>query len=459
MRTSILVESGSSLTISGIRDSRTFITSIVKGAAFLSIGKGISSLCGFAFRYILIHIWTPDEYGVLTLIMTVINLLGVCTEFDLNATTTIFLAKDIRNPGNKRILVEILCVFALLVSFSLIVTFAVSYLCNLDFPALDVFRQYFASIWLLVIVTGITALGCGLLRAHKRMGYEAGSQIARGMSLLGLTLAAVYVFSKKSIEIFVDILIISQVFCFLVVMFFILRKNMISLESRGMFKDFWRYLRGISFSRVRSIFTFSFRLNCIGIPLIILLSVDKLMISWLLSTEMLGFYGVAFLIVIIPRMITHTFATALQPHVAERSADIKEAKKRYLTFLVLFSSLAIIGYGLLTFFAQYTLLLFDEKYRWITPVIQILLIGMFCLDIFSLNATFISSLMNMKILKQIVVAIFIVILINITLNYLLIPKLGIEGAALATTIAFMIIGTASMIQVSRLRVSEREAIA
>lgn len=184
---------------------------------------------------------------------------------------------------------------------------------------------------------------------------------------------------------------------------------------------------------------------------VMLFSMDKIMIPTFLSTEMLGFYGGAYFIVAIPKLITHNLATALIPFASEKSDNHGDAKREYFAFLALFIALAIIGYGFFIYFAKLSLILLPADYNWVTPIIQILLVGMFFSDVFSLNSAFISSLKKEKVLKQMMLFFTFVVAINVVLNYILIPKLGIEGAAIATAISFILIGVISMLQVISLR--------
>lgn len=439
------------LNLNEIKKSKVFITQIIKGATFLSVGTIVYALCQFVFKYFLLHTWSPREYGTFTLIITIVGVLGIFTEFNLNATTTIFLAKDLKNPENKKTLLSVLISFLLLILICLSVTLILVYFTNFNSPVLETFRHYFALIWLLVIATGITAIGYGLVRAYKRMDYEAISKTISGLVTVGILALIVYAFSKCSIEFSVIILIIAQVFAFLVIIFFLLKKRVVS-ENPGISpKKVLEYLKRIKLSDISSVLTFSFYMSGISMLTVVLFSIDKFMIPTFLSTEMLGFYAGAYFIVAIPKIITGTFATALIPFVSEKSDNVGDAKRGYFAFLTLFMFLVMIGYGLFIYFANFSLILLPSEYNWITPIIQILLVGMFFSDVFSLNATFISSLRKEKILKQIMIFFGFVVVINIALNYMLIPKLGIEGAAIATAISFILIGVISMLQVMKLR--------
>lgn len=437
------------LNLNEIWKSKVFITQIIKGATFLSIGTIVYALCNFIFKYLLLHTWSPQEYGIFTLILTIVGILGI-TEFNLNATTTVFLAKDLKNPENKKTVISVLISFLLLISICLGITLLIVYFIDLNSPVLETFRHYFRLIWLLVITTGVTSIGYGLVRAYKRMDYEAIAKGISGLAIVGVLALIIYAFSNCSIEFSVIILIISQIFAFLVISL-LLKKRVVSVNPGISPKKVLEYLKKIKLADISSVLTFSFYMSGISMLTVILFSIDKFMIPTFLSTEMLGFYGGAYFIVVIPKIIIANLATALQPFVAEKSGDVKDAKKSYFSFLALILLLATIGYGLFIYFANLSLILLPVEYNWITPIIQILLVGMLFSDVFSLNTTFIASLRKEKVLKQMMAFFGFVVIINVVLNYTLIPKHGIEGAAIATAVSFILIAAISMMQVMKLR--------
>jgi len=434
-----------------IKKSKVFITQIIKGATFLSVGTIVSAFCLFIFKYFLLHTWSPQEYGIFTLIITIVGVLVIFTEFNLNATTTIFLAKDLKNSENKKTLVSVLILFLLLISVCLSITLSIVYFTNFSSPVLETFRDYFMLIWLLVIATGITSIGYGLARAYKRMDYEAISKATSGLIMVGFLALVIHVFSKYDIEYSVIILIISQIFASLVIIFLLIKKRVVSINPDISVKKFFEYLKKMKLSDISSVLTFSFYMSGLSMLTVVLFSIDKFMIPAFLSTEMVGFYAGAYFIVAIPKIITHNLATALIPFASEKSDNVGDVKMEYFAFLTLFLLLAGIGYGLFIYFANFSLILLPSEYNWVTPIIQILLVGMFFSDIFSVNAAFIASLRKEKILNQIMIFLGFVVIINILLNYMLIPKLGIEGAAIATAISFILIGVISMMQVVKTR--------
>jgi O-antigen/teichoic acid export membrane protein len=143
----------------------SFVSRVIRGTIFLGIGTVVVSIANFFFKYIIIHNLPPSDFGIYTLIMTIIGILGFFTEFNLNSTATIFMSRDIENRDNRIILSEILLIFAVLS----LVCLAITFLLNLFPLAASVFvtlRGYFWWIWLLVFLTGLMNIGFGVLRAY-----------------------------------------------------------------------------------------------------------------------------------------------------------------------------------------------------------------------------------------------------------------------------------------------------
>jgi len=58
---------------------------------------------------------------------------------------------------------------------------------------------------------------------------------------------------------------------------------------------------------------------------------------------------------------------------------------------------------------------------------------------------------RIKEIKQITIILAIMILLNILLNYMFIPRFGINGAAIATTVSFILLCAISMVQVIKIK--------
>ena len=426
--------------------ARLFIAQIIKGSLLVSFGTIIYTLCNFLFKFFLLRNWTPDEYGIFTLVLTIVGVVGVFAEFSLNTSATVFIARKGESKDRLRVISAVSVSYVLLVTCSFLATFVIVFLLPSEYAALQIFKQHFGLIWILIFVTGLAAISYGIARGYKRLSFEAAAKAGSGFAMVGVLALLLASLSRFGIEASLGILVISQaVVPLIVVILFartLTRSNEIGLVKRGL-----NYVGTLKFPDILGVLRFSFFMSGLGVLGIILSSIDKLIIPAVLSTEMLGFYSGAYFIVSIPKVITGSVATTIQPYVSERSHNLRDAKRVYLAFLSMIAVIAIVGYGAMIVFAGETLFLLPSEYSWIAHVVQILLVGMLLSDVFLFNATFISSLRLTKGIRQLILAMFTAVLINIALNLVLIPRLGIEGAAYAATVSFAFLAAASILQV------------
>ncbi|MFZ2455895.1 MAG: oligosaccharide flippase family protein [Candidatus Altiarchaeia archaeon] len=433
-----------------IKNARKFILQITKGSIILSIGTIGFSLCQFIFKYLLIHSWSPEEYGVFSIIITIVGILGILTEFNLNATTTIFFSESLKTPENKKIIPSVFVSFFLLVLFFLCLSSMV-YLVTPKSLVLEVFTGYFFPIWFLVIATGTASISYGIVRAYKKMNYEAISKTIAGLATLFLFYGILISSIKCDVLHAIIILIITQIVAFLSV-FALLHRRLLKNQSYTIAKRMLGYTGRLQSSDLRGVLTFSFYMSSISMLSTLLISVDKLIMPYFLPAQIVGLYGGAYFIVSIPKMITGSVGVTLQSFIPERKEKgIENTKREYLALLAAFSMIAALGYCVCICLSQSALVFLPKEYAGIAPIVQTLLIAMLFSDIFLLNISFVSSLKKEKILIKSMGLFGAVLILDIFLNYLLIPKYEMEGAALSTVLSFALLGIISTIQVMKLR--------
>lgn len=425
---------------------QSFVARVIKGTLFLGIGTVVVSVANFIFKYIIIHNLPPSDFGIYTLIVTIIGILGFFTEFNLNSTATIFMSRDIENRDNRIILSEILLIFTVLSLACLALTFILT-----RFPfTTSVFvtlRDYFWWIWLLVLMTGLMNIGFGILRAYKKMNYEALVNAIKAVFTIALAVILIYVFAQRRLNTIITILIATQIIVLVAIMAFFqkLRKSIV--------RPFIRLLLGreemkISFPRIRNLFSFSFYISTITILMTLIISIDRMLIPGRLSTAALGIYSSGFIIITIPKIITNAVSTALVPYISEGSADRSRTRREFLGFFRLFSLIAGVGYGLfILVLAPLSRLFLPKAYLDVKSILWILLIGSFFSDIAGLNASFIASAGKTYELRNLSVILILTLAVNIVLNLVLIPVHGITGAAFANLFSFGFAGLITTFQV------------
>jgi O-antigen/teichoic acid export membrane protein len=162
---------------------------------------------------------------------------------------------------------------------------------------------------------------------------------------------------------------------------------------------------------------------------------DIFMITSILGTYASGIYNVALplstlLLVFLSPIFSYFFPLFSKYYNDNKIDKIKKIFKLYYkyTFLIFFPIFVI-----LIFFSEYLILiLFNEHYLDANIPLKILLINIFIYMYSSLNLVFMDSTGNQR--KKIQILTWI-LLINILLNYILIKKIGVIGAAISTVIS------------------------
>lgn len=165
--------------------------------------------------------------------------------------------------------------------------------------------------------------------------------------------------------------------------------------------------------------------------------IDQVMIKNMMSAEYVGLYDAAVRMSEISYFIPNIIVAALFPAIinAKKISEIiyfKRIKKLLLTLLLVSTGIALITTLLSTYL---TLIIFGSKFLASVPILKIYVwsnIGT------ALNMLIQQVLISENLTKNISFTIFLGMATNVILNLLLIPRLGMSGAALASLISYMI---------------------
>ncbi len=165
-------------------------------------------------------------------------------------------------------------------------------------------------------------------------------------------------------------------------------------------------------------------------------SADVIMIGWLMSAKDVGLYSVAAKIAIISTIFLQVTNAVIAPKVAAMYAEnkIKEIEKvvqrvtKYLTIIGIAIFMLIIMTG------QFVLLIWGEEFRVSYFALIILSFGNF-INVSSGALGLILTMCGQERIFSIII--FFTAIINIVLNYSLIPSIGVNGAAMATAVTLI----------------------
>lgn len=205
----------------------------------------------------------------------------------------------------------------------------------------------------------------------------------------------------------------------------------------------WRYLKKEMHEKVcvdrnllRKTVPFGFKSYVSCLLTYLVLRVDVLMLDSFLNKSETGLYSLAVNLADIVNMIAVSVSMLLFPKLSGMSE--KEEKRKFigktLKYMAIIMFVLVVG---ATIFSEMgVLLVYGEEYRPSIPVFRILMPGIFFWALSSLLFNYYSSENRIGVN---IVAAFIGLVVNFVLNGFLIPRNGICGAAIASTIAYVII--------------------
>lgn len=199
-------------------------------------------------------------------------------------------------------------------------------------------------------------------------------------------------------------------------------------------------------TRLREMLAFSTPLVFSGVAVWVSLYIDRLMINHFLSIDEVGLYGIGYRLASIAGLVMVGFQGALTPLVYThyRKADTPRQLARIFRFFLVFALMVFLGLSL--FATDILRVMTTPPFYGGAAVVVYLLPAMLLANMYIFAP-------GIGIAKRTHYFIWINTggaLLNIALNYSLIPLLGIVGAALATMLSYLTVFTAYMVLSQRL---------
>lgn len=358
----------------------------------------------------------PTGKGIYSLAILLPNLLITFTNFGIGPATIYYIGK------RKYSLGEIFganIIFSFLISlFSIILGFIiVFFFSSKTFPGVPKFYLFF-SLFLIPIQIFFTFLIDIFLGLQKIKKYNF---IYLMQSILFFIFIFVFIFLMNY---GITMAIFSTVFSYFITLIFLIIQtkktigNPVFKLNKLIIKDFFFYGLKCYISNILGFLHYR---------------VDQFMINLFLNPTAVGFYSIAVGISEKLWLIPQSAATVLFPKVAserdkKRIKDFTPIVCRNIFFITLISCIGIFLAG-----KWIILFLYSEKFLKSVSSFQVLLIGALALSVSKILANDIAGRGRPEINTYI--GTFSVIL-NVILNAILIPKIGIIGAAWATAISY-----------------------
>lgn len=198
----------------------------------------------------------------------------------------------------------------------------------------------------------------------------------------------------------------------------------------------------------KEIINYGIKSNISNIVSFLNYKIDIFLVNIFINPTATGIYIIAIVLVEKIWLISSAISTVLLPRLSELSSNKGERKKitPYVSRIVMFITL-IIGLILALISEQLIFLIFGSEYEGAFEALLILLPGVIILSSAKILANDIAAMGKPEINMYISI---ITLIVNVIGNLILIPKLGINGGALATTISYLICSIFTLIIYSKL---------
>lgn len=407
---------------------------LFKGTHFL-IFRIMGFLIAYAFSFYVIKKYGEEVYGYVALGLTLFSILVVFGKmgFDIHLTKK-FSAYDDLNFGFSFYYISITIALAFSVSISGILWFFADFICS-DFFKKPSFKEYMEWTVISVPFWTIILINSGVLRGIKKNGLFS---FINFFSRFFLTLIIIFFLQDLSIQDgpfvmkshFYAIVMICVFSCLSILK--LKRKKVLSKKT----KDLKKYISE-TLPLMSSTYFY-----------VLLLWSDKIILGVFESEVNIGVYDIVGKIAIGITFTYEAINSILAPKISDsyhkNNLQLLQKNVRFSVRTTFFTGI-IIFIGIIIFY-NVVLEFLGEVYLTGTIALFILCLGKILISLFGPVSDILQMTGHQKIYSRIM---FFTLIINLTLNYFLIRSMGINGAAIATSLSFLIMFVLSYLYIKK----------
>lgn len=398
---------------------RLFKHSIVYG-----IGYFLTRFVGFALLPVYANFLTTGKFGDWTLIFMFLGFANVIYIYGLDSAFLRFYLLEKDDKERKEILsTAFISLFATSLVLSSIIFYASEWLSVVIFHSPEYFHFFQWASGILLFDT-ISVLGFLILRAEERSTVFVSIKLINVLIAIGLNILLV-IFLKKGVEgIIISNLIASLITSIILIP--IISKKLRLIFSTRFYKELLKF--GLPYILP-------------GLSLISMELIGIIFIENILGREPLGIYRASYKLAMALSLIVAAFRFAWQPFFLSVAKDI-DAKKIYARVLTYFFLFISWFYLLISLFAKDLVQFGVSGYHFLGPDywegVKIIPVVMLSYVFYGLYVNFIVGIYLEKKSIYLPYITGVSALVNIALNFILIPTMGIMGAAVATAGSYFV---------------------
>jgi len=373
--------------------------------------KIASILLAFITGLIISRVYGAEGKGKITLLLLIPTIISIYASFSIGEGFLYFIGKDkISKQNFSKLLLKASLIFIPV----LLILYITAYF------FIDKYTYYFSPQILLVILLFLNSIYKFSLRGILDIKNFNFIQILEPLVVLIFLL--LIAFNNLEIKYLLWGYVLSNIIA-VIYMFYILKNKLKNNNKAITFKEIFNYGYKVHFFRILNFTEAKF---------------DILLVGYLLNVSQVGIYSIAVTITLIFQSVVQTsISTVLLPTLVK--SNYEEQKFITLRYFKLSLSLAFLFLmGSLIFGKFFIVSVYGEEFRGAyIPMIILLLGALIKAPAATINSFFKSIGKPEELYKTSIIT----VIINILLCFILIPKYGITGAAISSSISYFLYGT------------------
>ncbi len=413
----------------------------VRGAGIIFFTHLFASIFGYLLRLLLARELTVSEYGLVYAIFALFGVVAIVPQ-GFRQTLSKYVAEfKVKKQFDKIkgsiiiiFIIQILSTFILGMIFIILAQVIATHYLNIDsaYPLIITYA-------IALILTPIYTIFFGIFRGFQTMKYYSLVDLYKMIFVL----AATYMLIK-----FLGLGVYAPMYAYLLVPFFCFA-IFFPIFIKKVFPNFLKVSADLDKKLVKKLWAFGFPVILTGVAGIIFSQTDSLIITLFRPLADVGLYNAGLPTAKILWSFSIAFVVVLLPISSELWAkkDLKRLKYA-VTQLYKYSLMLVFPISLVMFIFPGIILnlLFGGEYIAAQDVLRILSVGAIIFTLAKVNNSILVGIGKPKIVSRIMLT---ATLFNVIGNLILIPAIGINGAAISTLVTFLIIFIWSMIKLNR----------
>lgn len=390
---------------------------VLRNVIYSSSSMVVANLTGLITIIFLARALKPELFGLYSLSLSTVAIISILSDLGIKSAATRYIADAMKSGdyklagGYTRFLLNLKILLTIVMALILLLSSE-----NLASAFNKPISTFLRLLSIYLVFTSISSLLIGMANAMNDFRADFLNYSISGISKLFLTVFLVFI--GYSLFGAVLAVVLSGAITFFVLFYYILKKYRFLLSNRVKVES-KRIMRFITYAALLSI------------PAVIFVNVDVMMIGYFLKAEDVAYYRAGFSIVTAIISLISVPAVLLPVFVKLEGEDLNRAFLRAFRY----SSVLCIpsAFGLMLISENLLIFAYGEEYLpglFAMQVLCILLIS----PVFAIYGSIFSSKERPELYFY---PLLFSMVLNVVLNYLMIPLFGIVGAGIATIISHM----------------------